>query len=80
MILTSLLIPAWKTRDFTLPVSHLRGDFVIYLRRLGFFYMKNDKGVKVKFAAKDESEKAFYDQVYSEKRPVSVGLITLVTQ
>ena len=70
MILTSLLIPVWKTKNYTLDMSDMKGDFFIYLKRSGFFYAKNEKGLKIKFGTQSTEQSSFLAQTYADQRPV----------
>jgi len=78
MIITSLILPVSKTKDFTIDREKWEAPAVIYLRRLGFYYVRNKHGVKLKFSAL-ESDKAFYDQAYRDKTMISIGIITAIS-
>jgi len=79
MIFENLLIPVWKTRDYSFEIAKLQGTYLIYLKRLGMFYMKNENGVKLKFSARDAKEEEFYTKVYKEKKGISAGMVTVVS-
>lgn len=72
-------IPVWKTKDYILPIESLHGVYHIYLKRMGKFYMRNEKGIVVKFRARDAKEDEFYTKVYKEKRSISTGLISVTS-
>lgn len=78
MILCALILPVWKTRDFTLAQEKWAAPGVIYLRRSGFYYVRNKHGVKLKFSA-SESDKAFYDKAYSDQSPIYIGIMTVIS-
>lgn len=78
MLFETLLIPVWKTRDYSFEIAKLQGTYQIYLKRLGKFYMKNEQGVKVKFSARDAKEEEFYTKVYKEKKSIAAGMISVV--
>lgn len=78
MIITSLLIPAWKSRDYSLAMEVMAAPGVIYLRRSGIYYVRNKHGVKLKFSV-SESDKAFYDKAYTDKSTISLGIIAVVS-
>lgn len=79
MIFETLLVPAWKTRDYSFDLTTLKGTYLIYLKRLGKFYMKNEHGVKFRFSAKDVADEAFYDEVYKKGKSISAGMVTVVS-
>jgi len=79
MIFEAINIPVWKTRAYILPIESLRGVYHIYLKRLGIFYMKNEKGIVVKFSARDAKEDEFYTKVYKEKKSIAAGMISVVS-
>lgn len=74
----SLLIPVWKTRDYTLDMSRLKGEYFFYLRRSGFYYAKNAAGIKVKLGAHNQEDADFLISAYSDKRPVSLFTLTAI--
>jgi len=78
MIFENLLIPVWKTRDYSFEIAKLQGTYLIYLKRLGKFYMKNENGVKLKFSTQGMDEESFYDKAYRERRGISVEVGVLI--
>jgi len=78
MILEALNIPVWKTRAYILPIESIFGVYQIYLKRLGVFYMRNEKGIVIKFRTQSAIEESFYDKAYKEKKSISVDVGVLI--
>lgn len=55
----------------------MKGDYLIYLRRLEYFYMKNEAGVKLKFKGKDPEENEYFIKSYQSKTPISLDLVSI---
>lgn len=79
MFFTSILPPVWKTKDYTLDVALIPGDYVIYYRREWVFFLKNEKGMKIKLTPKDPAELDYYIKVQKEKRTVRLEFNVVVT-
>lgn len=78
MIIAGLILPVGKSKDFTLPREKWEGRGVIYLRRSGFYYVRNPHGVKLKFSV-SESDRAFYDKAYADQSSISIGILVVVS-